>query len=321
MNFSGILNFAEFLTPQVLRVLGGIFGLLILLTVAFHVAKKIKGPTKLIDELITRTYSWWAIFIGFTGAIFLSRFIATIALAFLSFVAFRELSSNLNLRLADRRPLFWCYLAIPFQFMTAYIGWYGMFIIFIPVIMFVGLNMINVAVGYTKGITASMGIIHWTAMLTIFSLSHMAYMLSFPPLAGYEAGNGGMLLWLILITSLNDVFQFTWGKTFGKRKILPTVSPNKTLEGLVGGILTTTLLGWSLHSLLPIGPSKAAILACLLAFSGFMGDVTISAVKRDLGLKDMGSSIPGHGGIMDRVDSLAFNSLICFHLIRYWSYL
>lgn len=316
-----ILAFAEFLTPPVQLVLGGIFALLIIVTLIFYFARSLKGPTKLITELIERTLSWWMILVGFSVTIFFSRFFATIALAFLSFVAFRELTSRLNLRLSDRRTLLLCYLAIPFQFAVAYIEWYGMFIIFIPIIMFLGLSMRSVAQGDVKGITASLGIIHWSSILTIFSLSHMAYMLALPELPGYEAGNGGMILWLVLITELNDIFQFTWGKLLGKHKIIPTVSPNKTVEGFVGGFICTTILGYFLSFLLPVDPMKAAILGGLLAFTGFMGDVTISAIKRDLGIKDMGSSIPGHGGVMDRIDSLAFNSLVCFHLIRYWSYL
>ncbi len=318
MNLNKILSFAEFLTPEVKMVLGGIFGVLITVTVAFYIAKAIKGPTKLINELIERTLSWWMILVGFAVTIFLSRLLATIALGFVAFVAFRELTSRLNLRLSDRRTLLWCYLSIPFQFFLAYIEWYGMFIIFVPVIMFIGLNMRSVAQGDVKGITASLGIIHWASMLTIFSLSHIAYMLALPEIPGFTAGNGAMVLWLVLITELNDIFQFTWGKLTGKHKILPSVSPNKTVEGFVGGLVSTVALGYVLAFLLPVSAEKAALLAGVMAFTGFMGDVTVSAIKRDLGIKDMGSSIPGHGGVMDRIDSLAFNSMVFFHLIRYW---
>jgi phosphatidate cytidylyltransferase len=316
---SDILAFAEFLTPEVSHVLGGIFAALIVVTLAFYIARAIKGSTKLIKELIERTLSWWMILVGFSVTIFFSRFFATIALGFLAFVAFRELTSKFELRMSDRRTLLWCYLAIPFQFFLAYIEWYGMFIIFIPVIMFMALNMRSVAQGDVKGITTSLGIIHWASILTIFSLSHIAYMLALPEIPGFTAGNGAMVLWLVLITELNDIFQFTWGKLFGKHKIIPSVSPNKTVEGFVGGLVTTTAVGYGLAFLIPVSSEKAAFLAAVLAFTGFMGDVTVSAIKRDLGIKDMGTSIPGHGGVMDRIDSLAFNSFVFFHLIRYWS--
>jgi phosphatidate cytidylyltransferase len=313
-----ILSFAEFLTPEVKQVLAGIFNLLLVVTIGFYIARAIKGPTKLITELIQRTLSWWVIIIGFSVTVFFSRFFATIALGFVAFVAFRELTSKFNLRMSDRRTLLWCYLAIPFQFFLAYIEWYGMFIIFIPVIMFMGLSMRSVAQGDIKGITTSLGIINWASILIIFSFSHIAYLLALPEIPGFTAGNGGMVLWLVLITEINDVFQFTWGKLLGKHKILPSVSPNKTTEGFVGGLISTVAVGYALAFLLPISTDQAALLAGILAFTGFMGDVTISAIKRDLGIKDMGSSIPGHGGVMDRLDSLAFNSLVFFHLIRYW---
>lgn len=316
---SAILDFAEFLTPPVRQVLGGIFATLLIVTAAFYVARSIRGNTKLINELIERTLSWWMIVIGFAVTIFFSRFFATIALGFVAFVAFRELTSRLNLRLSDRRTLLWCYLSIPFQFFFAYTDNYNLFIIFIPVIMFVSLNARAVAQGDVKGITTSLGVIHWAAMLTIFSMSHIAYMLSLPEGPSYTAGNGGMVLWLVLITELNDIFQFTWGKLFGKHKILPSVSPNKTVEGFVGGLISTVIIGYGLSFLLPIESIWSGVLAGILAFTGFMGDVTVSAIKRDLGIKDMGSTIPGHGGVMDRIDSLAFNSLVCFHLIKHWA--
>ncbi len=321
MNFSSLLSSADLLTRPVLLVLGGIYAALVVVTVAFYAAWMIKGNTKLVAELIERTLSWWMIVVGFTVTVFFYRFFATAALAFVSFVAFRELTSP-----AEPSPLgpldaLLVLLAIPFQFAVVYIEWYGMFFIFIPVIMFAFLSMRSVAQGDVKGITASLGIIHWASILTIFSLSHIAYLLALLEKPGFEAGNGGMVLWLVLVTELNDIFQFTWGKTFGKHKILPTVSPNKTVEGFLGGLSSTVLVGYGIAFLLPIGAEKAALLAGILAFTGFMGDLTVSAIKRDLGIKDMGSAIPGHGGVMDRIDSLVFNSIVCFHLIRYWSYL
>jgi phosphatidate cytidylyltransferase len=186
--------------------------------------------------------------------------------------------------------------------------------------MYIFLTFRTVASGEIDNITRSLGAIHWTVMLTIFSFSHLAYILSFPPKSDYAAGNGGMILFIILITELNDVFQFTSGKLFGKNKIIPSVSPNKTVEGFVGGMILTTLTGYFLRFLLPINADKTIILTILLCIVGFGGDITLSAVKREHKIKDMGTSIPGHGGMMDRLDSLAFTSITFFYLIRYWSY-
>jgi phosphatidate cytidylyltransferase len=310
----------DFISADVLNVLGGIYALILSLTIIFSIIKLIKGESKLLNELIERTRSWWIILLLITFVLFINREVATIGVALLSLIAFRELSSNLNLRITDRRALMWCYIAIPFQLMAAYTQYLTFFIIFIPIIMYIFLTLRTVAKGDVANITRSFGIIHWTLMLTVFSFSHLAYLLSFPPKEGFTAGNGGLVLFLLLITELNDIFQFTCGKLFGKHKIIPTVSPNKTMEGLIGGMILTTLVGSFLKFLLPINTDKTIILTILLCIVGFGGDITLSAVKREHGIKDMGTSIPGHGGMMDRLDSLAFTTIAFFYLIRYWSY-
>ena len=310
----------DFISPEVFTILSGVYGTITILTLVFYLLKKIKGESKLLNELIERTNSWWVIILLVTFVLFINRQVATVGLALLSLIAFRELSSNMNLRMTDRRALLWCYLAIPFQFMAAYTQYLTFFIIFIPVIMFVFLTFRTVAIGEIENITRSLGTIHWSIMLTVFSFSHIVYILSFPVKEGFSAGNGGTVLFLIVITEINDIFQFTCGKLFGKRKIIPSVSPNKTIEGFVGGLICTTVVGGFLQFLLPINLDKTIILTILLCIVGFSGDITLSAVKREHKIKDMGTSIPGHGGMMDRLDSLAFTSIVFFYLIRYWSY-
>ncbi len=315
-----LLSRTDFFSREVLFVLGGIYLLITILTIIFYSVKITKGESKLINELIERTRSWWVILLLFTFVIFINREIATVGIALLSLIAFRELSSNLNLRASDRRTLLWCYVAIPFQFMAAYTQYFDFFVLFIPVIMYIFLTFRTVAKGEIENITRSLGAIHWTIMLTVFSFSHLAYILSLPPREGFTAGNGGMILFIVLITELNDIFQFTSGKLFGKNKIIPTVSPNKTVEGFLGGMVLTTLTAYGLRFLLPINADKTIILTILLCIVGFGGDITLSAVKREHKIKDMGTSIPGHGGMMDRLDSLAFTSVSFFYLIRYWCY-
>lgn len=315
-----LLAKTDFLTPLVLYVLGAIYGLITFLSIVFYCLKTLKGESKLLKELIERTNSWWIMILIFTFVVFINREVATIGIALLSLIAFRELSSNLNLRASDRRALLWCYLAIPFQFMAAYTQYFVFFVIFIPIIMYIFLTFRTVAKGNIDNITRSFGTIHWSIMLTVFSFSHLVYILSFPAKGNFPAGNGGMILFLVLITELNDIFQFTSGKLFGKTKIIPSVSPNKTVEGFLGGLILTTITGYFLNFLLPINTDKTIILTILLCIVGFGGDITLSAVKREHKIKDMGTSIPGHGGMMDRLDSLAFTSITFFYLIRYWSF-
>lgn len=311
---------ADYLSPEVVMVLGGIYGLITFLTIVFYSLKFFKGETKLVKELIERTNSWWVMILICTFVLFINREVASVGVALLSLIAFRELSSNMNLRQSDRRALMWCYIAIPFQFMAAYTQYLTFFLIFIPIIMYIFLTFRTVAKGDINNVTRSFATIHWSLMLTVFSFSHLVYILSFPPIFEFTAGNGAMILFLILITEVNDIFQFTCGKLFGKHKIIPSVSPNKTVEGFLGGLILTTITAYFLRFLLPINADKTVILTILLCIVGFGGDVTMSAVKREHNIKDMGTSIPGHGGMMDRLDSLAFTSITFFYLIRYWSY-
>jgi phosphatidate cytidylyltransferase len=155
-------------------------------------------------------------------------------------------------------------------------------------------------------------------MLTVFSFGHLAFLFSFPPQPGFSAGNYGLVLFLLFLTQFNDILQFLWGKSIGKHKILPSVSPNKTWEGFLGGFICTTILAYFFKFLTFFTPVQAIIAGGLISFAGFAGDLNISAVKRDIGIKDMGNLIPGHGGIMDRIDSLSYTSLAFFNLAWYW---
>jgi phosphatidate cytidylyltransferase len=240
--------------------------------------------------------------------------------AFLSFLALKELLSIVPTRQADRRVIFWAYLSIPFQYYWVYIGWYGMFIIFIPVYTFLFLPMRMVLTGETRGFIRAAGIIHWAVMLTVFCLSHIAYLLALP-VKNADAGAIGLVLFLLFMTQFNDVCQYIWGKLAGRHGIIPKVSPNKTWEGFAGGLMTITLCG-ALTGPLPTPLTRVTglLAGALIGITGFIGDVVISAVKRDLQIKDSGTLIPGHGGILDRLDSLIYTSPIFFHFIYYFYY-
>lgn len=296
-----------------------IFGILIFATVLFFIVGKLK-PQANLTELKSRTKSWWIMASLVLAAVFINTTLSYIAIATLSFIALRELYSVLDFRESDRRAIFWAYLCIPIQYYLAYIGWYGAFIIFIPIVMFLFLPLRMVLKGDTNGIIKSMSSLHWIVMLTVFGLSHMAYMLSFPEIEGFTAGPRGLLLFLVFLTEINDVMQFTWGKLLGKHKIIPKVSPNKTWEGFIGGIISTTIIGYFLGFLTPLNDYQVLLVSFAMGVSGFAGDIVISSVKRDIGIKDMGTSIPGHGGVLDRIDSLAYTTPVFFHLVYYMAY-
>jgi len=148
----------------------------------------------------------------------------------------------------------------------------------------------------------------------------MAYLISLPPIEGFAAGGKGLLLFLIFITQMNDVMQFVWGKLLGRNKILPKISPNKTWEGFLGGLLSSIVIGYFMRFLTPLSELEVILVSFLIAGVGFIGDVIVSAIKRDMGVKDMGGAIPGHGGVLDRIDSLSMTTPIFFHMVYFFAY-
>jgi phosphatidate cytidylyltransferase len=196
-----------------------------------------------------------------------------------------------------------------------------MFIIFIPVYVFLFLPMVMVVIGETRDFLRAAGTLHWGMMTTVFSLSHLAFLLVLPEKGNPAGGGAGLLLYLVFLTQFNDVLQFVWGKTIGRRKIIPKVSPNKTWGGFLGGVCTTALLALTIAPYLtPFDGREALAAGLIIGLSGFIGDVTISAVKRDIGVKDASNLIPGHGGILDRVDSLTYTAPLFFHFTYYLHY-
>jgi phosphatidate cytidylyltransferase len=314
-----MITFLKSQNQDILLIIGLIFSLLISASLTIFILGKTNKNLKL-EELKSRTKSWWIMASLFVAATVFVSEITYIAFALLSFVALRELFSILDLRSTDRRTMFWAYLAIPVQYYLAYIGWYGAFIIFIPVVLFLILPFRLALTGEMKGQIKSMATIQWALMLTVFAPSHIAYLLSLPAMETFEAGGRALVLFVVFLTEINDVLQFIFGKLFGNHKIIPKVSPNKTWEGFLGGFISSTAIGYSISFLTPLTSSQAILVSALVAFAGFVGDVVVSTVKRDIGLKDTGTTIPGHGGILDRIDSLAYTAPVFFHLVYYLAY-
>jgi phosphatidate cytidylyltransferase len=126
-----------------------------------------------------------------------------------------------------------------------------------------------------------------------------------------------LIAFLVIVVQGSDVLQYIWGKLLGKHKVAPVLSPSKTWEGLIGGVASATLLGMALHGITPFSPWQAAGMAFLICVMGFFGGLVMSAIKRDRGVKDWGHMIEGHGGMLDRVDSVIFAAPIFFHAVRY----
>ncbi|MGI4871625.1 MAG: phosphatidate cytidylyltransferase [Janthinobacterium lividum] len=280
-------------------------------------------PARNYTSVKLRIQTWWWLAALLFGSLSFHRSVAVVVLAVLSFLAFKEFLSLIPTRPMDNGVLLLAYLAIPVQYLWVNMAWYGMFIIFIPVYVFLLLPLRMVMGGETKGFLRAAGTLHWGLMTTAFSISHVAYLLVLPAHAGAHGTVRGEMLvfYLLVLTQLNDVAQFLWGKWLGRRPIAPKVSPNKTVAGLLGGIGTTTLLAWVLGPwFTPLSPLFSVLAGLGISLFGFTGDVVISAIKRDIGVKDAGTFLPGHGGILDRLDSLTYTAPLFFHFVYYFYY-
>lgn len=274
-------------------------------------------PQRDYTELRQRIRSWWWMIGVLFMALLLNKSVAIVFFALLSYLALKEFFSIVPTRSMDRRVLFWAYLAIPIQYVWVGMGWLAMISIFIPVYVFLFLPIRMLLIGETKGFIRSAGVIHWMVMLAVYCISHLGALLMLP-VTNAQAGHVGPVLFVLLMTQLNDVAQYIWGKSLGRHKIVPKVSPGKTWEGMLGGCFTiitaSALLGPYLTGL---SFAMSALAGGLIAVSGFFGDVVISSVKRDLQIKDTGRLIPGHGGLLDRLDSVIYTAPIFFHFYHY----
>ncbi len=166
--------------------------------------------------------------------------------------------------------------------------------------------------------------VYWGAMLLIYGLSHSLYLFDVESDIEPLVGNAGWFFFLVLLTEMNDIMQAIVGRAFGKHQITPVVSPNKSLEGLIGGLMTTILLSVTLApcmTTIAVGRSLgvstvlSAMAGVLISAVGFLGDINMSAIKRDAGVKDGSSLLPGMGGVIDRIDSLTLTAPAFYYFV------
>jgi len=288
------------------------------------------NPDRDFLELRKRVRTWWVIVGLFSLSLVWSPKAAIPFLGFVSFLALKEFLSMTPTRRADRRVLFYAYCAVIVQYWFASTASYGMFIVFIPVLMFVWLPTRMWMIGETDGFLRAAGTLHWALMVTVFSLSHAAFLLVmqvgdaarlspiYPSEVSMQFPGPGLLMFLILVTEMNDIFQSLWGKTLGGRKVAPKISPGKTYAGLIGGVLTSVAFAALIGPRITfLDPTRSLIAGLIIGMAGFTGDLCMSALKRDLNIKDFGATLPGHGGVLDCVDSLIFTAPLFFHFVYY----
>jgi phosphatidate cytidylyltransferase len=245
---------------------------------------------------------------------------SVILFALMSFLALREyLALSPTLR-ADHRVLLWLvFVVLPLNYVLVASRWYGLFAIFIPVYGFIWLQIRAALSGATEEFLDRTARIQWGMMVAIYFLSYVPALLMLDiPAYSAEGRNFALVMFLVLVAQASDVLQYVVGKLAGRHPVAPRLSPNKTIEGLVGGVMLASLLGAALYRLTPFSPVAAGAMALVICLMGFAGGLIMSATKRDRGIKDFGTLLPGHGGMLDRIDSLCFSAPVFFHLTRYF---
>lgn len=289
--------------------------LLVIATAGISLSKKVRRPSR-DAEVRLRIRMWWFILGGLLMSLVLDRRFSVVALGMVSFVAFKEFLTLAPTRRADSKVLLWAYLAIPVQYFWAGSGLYGMFSVFIPVYVFLLLPIRMVLIGDTVGFLRAVGVIHWGLMTTVFCVSHLAFMLVLPDLPGLKNTGVSLLFFLVILTQLNDTTHYLADRRFGKHRILVKVRPGLSVEGLVAGTALTTLAAVAMAPLFtPFNGQQAAVAGALIGLFGFFGFVATAAVERDLGVRESGHFLPGHGGLLERLDSLMFSAPLFFHLV------
>ena len=276
-----------------------------------------QNPT--ISNLNARINAWWVMTLVLVLAFITGHVGSTILFFLVSFAALRECLSLIYSRRGDYAVLVACfYVVLPVQYYFVLTVWYGMFAIFIPVYAFLLLPILAGLSGDPTRFLDRTAKIQWSLMVSVFCISHVPFLLNLK-IENFDQ-NILLVIFLIAVVQASDVLQYIWGKLLGKRKIAPVLSPSKTVEGFVGGVASATALATALWWITPFTPFQAGLIGLIICLMGFAGGLVMSAVKRDFGVKDWGHMIKGHGGMMDRVDSICFAAPIFFHIVRYyWS--
>lgn len=308
--FDGALGIDPILARYGAAILG-ILALAGLLLAVLGRERDVSGPW--------RTYRGWLIMIPLVlGTLALGREATIVGVTLLSIVGFKELAraTGLYRDWTFTGAVYVGILAVAFaSWMTdpqeMRPGWYGLFTA-VPVYVVAALLVLPVLQDRAEGQIqrVSLSIVGFLYLGWMFG--HLAFLANSPHALGY-------LLYLVFAVEINDVAAFTCGKLFGKHRLRPNISPNKTWEGSIGALVVSLALPWLLRFSFPhFGATELVLTGLVVGIGGQLGDLTISFVKRDIGIKDMGAVIPGHGGILDRVDSLIFVAPLFFHMVRWF---
>ena len=311
-------------------------------------------PHDVIDNLNARIRSWWMIVSAVGAAFLLGREGMVLLFVFASFAALREFTAPIASRGEGRLLAVSFGVVLPVQYLLVWLGWFNCYSVFVPVCAFVLIPMVAAGAGSARrsmttremvdqpfatvrsplhpgeglgvrdracgrirerSIAGRGATIQWGLVICVFCISHVPAILTLD-IADYEGRNLLLIVFLMVVVQSSDVLQYVWGKLCGRRKVAPAISASKTWEGLIGGVASATALGAALYWLTPFTPLAAALMALAANIMGVLGGFAMSAIKRTRGIKDWGSLIAGHGGMLDRLDSMVLAAPVFFHLTR-----
>lgn len=306
---------------ELVLLLAWVTGILVTVTATTLVLRRLhrSGPVReLADNLALRTRSFWIVFVLFAGALVGGELVSIGLFMMLSLLALREFLTLAPVEPGDHRAMVWTFFVItPLQYLLVAIHWYGLYSIMIPVWAFLAIPTLNAMVGDSHRFLERTATLQWGLMVCVYCVS-FAPALLWLRIPGYEGENAKLLLYCVGIVQLSDFLQYVFGKWLGRTPMAPRISPKKTWEGFVLGVGAATAVGTVLWYMTPFRAWQAGLMSLIVALMGVAGGLTMSAIKRDRGVKDFGTLLPGHGGMLDRIDSVTFSVPVFFHLTRFF---
>lgn len=314
--------------PSTLGLIGAIVGLLGLATGVGQILKRQTDPRfdpAVIEQFNHRVRAWWLLLSVLAAAFLLGQTATVVLFGLLSFWALREFITLTPTRVADHRALFWVFILFtPLQYVLVGMGWYGLYTILIPVYAFLFVPVRVALAGDYKRYLERCAKIQSGLMICVYCLSHAPALLNLElpvaegaTAADTSAQNAGLLLFFIVVVTMGDAFHYAAEQLVGRRIIAPAISANRTWEGFLAAVGCGTLFGAALWWATPFNPWAAAGMSLLITTMGFCGGLVMSAIKRDRGVQDYGTLVVGHGGVLDRIDSVCFAAPVFFHVTQY----
>lgn len=294
-----------------------------LLTIATVVGQIVKRQPHLglnaaaINTFNRRVRAWWVI-CALLAIAFVSPMLTVALFGAMSFWALREFITLTPTRLGDHRALFWVFFFFtPLQYVLVAYDLYKWYSILIPVYAFLFIPARIAIAGDYKRFLERVAKIQSGLLICVYCLSFAPALLYLNSSPQDTASNARLLFFFVAMALLAEAFQFLWSQLYGRHVIAPSINAARTWEGLVGGSASAALAGLALYWATPYKEAwHAAFMSMVVAVMGFAGAMTMSAIKRDRGVRDYGTLVEGHGGVLDRIDSICFAAPVFYHITR-----